>query len=189
MAREDRPVLTGIIALAGVGLVVGLLISGAALAATQVLGLGDDSSGGGTSRVGARESMILPTPSPTAEPTDPLLTLAPDPEAAATAGLTPSTPSQAPPAAAAISLTASTAQATPGQEVTLSGTYPTGEGATLAVERLTGDTWASFADVTATVRGGQFSTYVRTSQTGPSTFRLRDTSTDLTSNEVSFTIG
>lgn len=190
MAHDDRPVMTGIIALAGVGLVVGLLISGAALAATQVLGLGDASSGGSTSRVGARESMILPTPSPTVEPTDPLITLAPDPGAVATSGLAPSTPSQAPAAASAITLTASTAQAGAGQKVTLSGSYPAGEGATLSVERLSGDTWASFVDVTTTVRaGGVFSTYVRTSQAGVSTFRVRDTGTDLASNEVTFTIG
>lgn len=188
MADDDRPVVTGLIALVGVGLVVGLLVAGAALAATQVLGLGDDGGSGATS-ASARESMVLPTPTPTEEPTGPLVTLAPDPEQSATAGLAPSTPSEAPTPSAAITLTASTTQARPGQPITLSGSYPAGEGATLAVERFVGGTWTSFVDVTTRVTGGTFSTFIRTSQTGESTFRVRDLATDVASNEVKFTVG
>ena len=43
--REEHPVLTGLIALVGVALVVGLILGGGALAATKVLGLDDDGTG------------------------------------------------------------------------------------------------------------------------------------------------
>ena len=184
---HDHPVTTGLLALGGVGLVVGLLLSGAALAGTEVLGLGGDSGSGQGGQAAARESMYLPTPSPTPADTAPLIMLAPDAATYSAASAAPAT--SLPPAAAAISLQASATQVRPGERIDLSGTYPAGEGATLAVERKTGDAWGPFVDVTATVRGGSFTTYIRTSQPGPNTFRVRDVSSDLTSNEVTFTIG
>lgn len=186
----NNAVVIGLVALLGVGLVVGLLVSGVALGATRVLGLGGDSGGGGTGTTAtAQESMVLPEPVPTAPETGPLLTLAPapSPEGLTTGG--PVAPPSSTEAASGITLQAGTTQAGPGEEVTLSGVYPGGEGATLSVERLTGDAWVSFADLTATVRGETFSTYIRTSQTGESRFRMRDVATDVVSNEVVFTIG
>ena len=70
----------------------------------------------------------------------------------------------------------------------LTGTYPTGEGAVLQVQRATDDTWVDFP-VTVTVSGGQFSTYVQTGRPGPNRFRVIDTDTELASNEVTITVG
>ena len=52
--------------------------------------------------------------------------------------------------------------------IDLTGTYPTGEGAVLQVQRATGpgDSWVDFP-VTVTVSGGQFSTYVQTGRPAP----------------------
>ena len=185
--RHDRPVLTGLLALAGVGLVVGLLLSGAALAGSQVLGLGDDASSAGTGQASAGESMYLPTPSPTPQDTAPQVTLSPDGATFTPAPAAPAAPTTA--AAPTISLQASATQVRPGERIDLSGVYPSGEGATLAVERNVGGTWTSFVGVTATVRGQTFTTYIRTSQAGSNTFRVHDLATDLTSNEITFTVG
>ncbi|MCY7396917.1 MAG: hypothetical protein LH468_12355 [Nocardioides sp.] len=189
-ADKDRnPVVIGLVALAGVGLAVGLLVSGAALGASQFLGLSDAGSGGTGGTATARESMFLPTPVPTPQDDSPALTLAPEPtpDLAAPGGVAPApSASQTP---AGITLSASTTQARPGDEITLSGAYPGGDGATLAIERLTGGTWTSFADVTTSVDGDTFSTYIRTSQPGESRFRVRDLGSELASNEITFTIG
>lgn len=183
---KGNPVLVGLVALAGVGLVVGLLVSGAALGATRFLGLGDGGTGGTAT---ARESMILPEPVPTIPDNGPQLTLAPEPtpDLASPGGAAPAPTTSAAPAG--ISLSASTTQARPGDQITLTGAYPGGDGATLAVERFTGGTWTSFADITTSVTGGAFSTYIRTSQSGESRFRMRDLGSEVTSNEVTFTIG
>lgn len=190
MARRDgdNAVVTGLVALLGVGLVVGVLVAGAALGATRLLGLGGGGGGAGTTAT-AQESMVLPEPVPTEPAAGPLLTLAPVPSPEGlTTGAPVAPPTSAPPAVG-ITLQAGTTQAGPGDEVTLSGVYPGGEGATLAVERLSGDAWTSFADLTATVRGETFSTFIRTSQPGETRFRMRDVATDVASNEVVFTIG
>lgn len=195
VARTDgdgNPVPIGLVALLGVGLVVGLLLSGAALAVTQVLGLDDGGSGGGGTAT-AQQSMVLPTPSPTPEDDGPAITLAPAPAPGAAAGdggvtttAPPPTPSTAP--ATGITLTSSVTQVGPGERIPLSGTYPGGEGAVLQVERFTGGTWTEFP-VDARVTGGSFSTYVQTSQTGETKFRVRDTGGATTSNEVTVTVG
>lgn len=192
MDHEDRPVATGLLALLGVGLVVGILVSGAALGASKFFGLGDGGSGGTAT---AQQSMILPEPVATPKDDKPQITLAPQPRpgeiSPGDGNAVPQTggaPTVTPSAATAITLAASSAQARAGEMITLSGTYPGGEGATLAVERLIGGTWTSFADVTTSVSGDTFSTYVRTSQTGPTTFRVRDVATNTASNEVAFTI-
>ena len=68
---EDRPVLTGLVALVAVAAVVGLLFGLAALFGTKVLGLdggGVDASAEATS--GSETTMYLPEPEPT-ETTEP----------------------------------------------------------------------------------------------------------------------
>ena len=89
-----------------------------------------------------------------------------------------------------VTLQAGETQVGPMGRIDLTGTYQTGEGAVLQVQRATGpgDSWVDFP-VTATVSGGTFSTYVQTGRTGPNRFRVIDTDTDLVSNEVTITIG
>jgi hypothetical protein len=176
---EGHPIISGLVALVGVGVVVGLLVSGAALAGSSVLGLdGDDDDGTASSQ----QSMYLPKPSDTASESGPQITLQPGEE-------TPSadTSSEAPPEFA-ISLSASVTEVGPMEEIYLTGVYPQGEGAVVQVQRLEGGEWEDFP-VDAAVSGETFSTYVQTAQVGVNKFRVRDTDGPEVSNEVRVRVG
>lgn len=182
--RADRPVLTGLIALAGVGLVVGLVLGGAALGAVSVLGLGGDDGGSGQSS--DRPSFYLPKPEPTDEPSEPLITLAPD--GSSRGSTEPSDPTSSATPEEEISLSAAQTSVAPMQQIDLSGVYPGGEGAILQVQRFADGQWLDFP-VTVSVSNETFSTYIQTGQLGQNRFRVVDTSTGLESNAVRVTIG
>jgi hypothetical protein len=176
---EGHPVIAGLLALLGVGLAVGLVVSGAALAATSVLGLGESDGGGQAS---SDQSINVPKPEPTDPPSGPLITLEPPKPPAEGGGQS----EEAPEPEDAISLSAAVTEVRPGEPIDLSGVYPGGEGATLVVQRLEDGDWVDFAggDVTTTVSNETFSTYVLTERTGLNTWRVRDNKTDEVSNEV-----
>jgi hypothetical protein len=172
---EGHPVISGLTALVGVGVVVGLLVSGAALAASSLLGLGDDEGGGTAS---SQQSMYLPKPSDTAQESGPQITLQPGEE-------TPTgTASSNAPQQFAISLSAAATEVGPMEEIYLTGVYPGGEGAVVQVQRFESGKWEDFATVDAVVSGETFSTYVQTAQTGVNKFRVRDTDGPNVYNEV-----
>ena len=177
MDTEKRPVLWGLVALVAVALVIGVLGGAAMLVGVKALGL-DGGSGGGASEAGTGGTLYLPKPTdtPTTEP--PASATEEAPEATAS----PETP------VAAIALSAAQVSVSPMQQIDLSGTYPTGEGAILQVQRFENGTWSDFP-VTASVNGGTFATYVQTSRPGPNKFRMIDTDTQTTSNEVTVTVG
>lgn len=181
MAEGDgRPVLTGLAALVGVAVVVGLVLGGAALAATQVLGIGEDA---GSAETSSAESLYLPTPSPTEEDDGPAITFAPG----------ESSPSEDPSESEseapekAITLQAGQTEVGSMEQIDLTGVYPDGEGAILQVERFIDGAWGEF-EVTASVSNETFSTYVQTGQVGVNKFRMRDTDTGELSNVVSVTV-
>ena len=175
---EGHPVISGLAALVGVGVVVGLLVSGGALAASSMLGLsGGDESGTASSH----QSMYLPKPSDTVQETDPQITLQPGEE-------TPTgseTASEAP--KFAISLSSASTDVGAMEEIYLTGVYPGGEGAVVQVQRFESGKWVDFP-VDASVSGETFSTYVQTARTGVNRFRVRDTSGPDVSNEVRVTV-
>jgi hypothetical protein len=181
---EGHPVVAGLLALLGVGLAVGLVVSGAALAATSMLGLGEGDGGGQAS---SDQSINVPKPVPTDPPTGPLITLEPPKPQAEGGGQS----EEAPEPEDAISLSAAVTEVRPGEPIDLSGVYPGGEGATLVVQRLEDGEWVDFAggDVTTTVSRETFSTYVLTERTGLNTWRVRDKKTDEVSNEVRVKVG
>jgi hypothetical protein len=183
---EGHPVVAGLLALLGVGLAVGLLVSGAALAGTSMLGLDDDAT---TDTASSDASVYVPKPSPTEEETGALITLAPKPSP--TGGASEEKSEEEFESEDAISLSASVTEVAPGQEIGLSGVYPGHEGATLVVQRFEDGDWVDFAggDVTASVSDETFSTYVITSRTGLNRWRMRDAQTDDVSNEVRVRIG
>ena len=74
-----------------------------------------------------------------------------------------------------------------GERINLSGRYRSGNGHTLQVQRFENG-WSDFP-VTATVNGGQYATWVITSQTGKNRFRVVDTSTGRASRPVTVRIG
>ncbi len=177
--RRQHPVLAGLTALVGVGLAIGLLFAAGALAATRVLGFGEDAV---TAESTAKESMYLPKP----EKTTPSTPSAPATQTSSAPPSDTSSPSEQ----TGISLTAGQTAVAPMARIDLTGSYPGGDGAVLQVQRATGaaDDWVDFP-VTVTVNGGQFSTYVQTGKTGENRFRVVDTDTDQMSNEVSVTVG
>jgi len=174
MNTENRPVLTGLVALVAVALVIGGLGGLGILVAVRATGIGasteasDDSSASG--------GFYLP------RPTDTGTTGVPAPEETVESGTEPATPVEE------ISLAATQASVSPMQQIDLTGTYPTGEGAILQVQRLEAGAWQDFP-VTMSVSGSAFATYVQTSRVGPNTFRVIDTDTEKLSNEITVTVG
>jgi hypothetical protein len=170
---EAHPIITGIVALVGVGLAVGLILGLVVLAGSRVLGLGGDSD---TGTAGSDRSMYLPKPEKTPTSTAPASTP------------TPEKPTSTASPRRQITLSASSTTAGPMETFGLTGVYPGGEGAILQVQRFTAGTWQDFP-VTASVGNETFQTSVATSQPGPNRFRVVDTDTGLESNEVRVTIG
>lgn len=177
MDTENRPVLTGLLALVGVAVVIGLLGGLAVMVGVNATGIGDTSTASDDD--GTPATFRLPKPSDTGSsiPT-PENTVEPSP------GEEPS--SEAP--TTGISLSAAQQSVSPMQQIDLTGTYPGGEGAILQVQRLENGAWSDFP-VTMSVSGGTFATYVQTSQVGPNQFRVVDTDTEVTSNELTVTVG
>ena len=176
MDTENRPVLTGLIALVGVAVAIGLLGGLAVMVGVKTTGIGDTSSASDGN--GTPSTFRLPRPSDTGSS-------APAPDPVEPSPGTESTP-EAP--AEGISLSATQQSVSPMQQIALPGTYQGGEGAILQVQRLENGAWSDFP-VTMSVSGGTFATYVQTSRTGPNKFRVVDTDTQVTSNEVTVTVG
>ncbi len=177
MDTENRPVLTGLIALVGVAVAIGLLGGLAVLVGVKATGIDSTSSAGDDSSSRAT-TFSLPKPSETSSETVPSDPAQPEPGA--------ETSSEAP--ADGISLTAAQQSVSPMQQIDLTGTYEGGEGAILQVQRKENGAWSDFP-VTMSVSGGSFATYVQTSRTGPNEFRVVDTDSDVISNEVTVTVG
>ena len=197
MTDRDRPVLTGLLALAAVAVVIGAVLGLATLAGTAMLGLGQDASpGAGPSQ---REVLYLPTPSPTERPTGPLLTLAPADGGSSPTGTKSSEQPRAEKKdrkkdrkkreqAKGISLSVTQQQVAPMERIDLTGAYRGGEGAILQVQRFEGGSWQDFP-VTVSVSGGTFATYVQTGQPGKNRFRVVDPDTGRASRPVTVRVG
>jgi hypothetical protein len=186
---ERHPIIAGLLALLAVGLTVGLILGGAALAATKVLGVGDDESASDDASSDA--SLYLPQPEKTGRADGPLITLAPGNEE--TKESEPSGPADKPTQKetkkeSPISLSAGQTQVGPMEPIDLTGVYAGGEGAILQVQQFTDGKWDDFP-VTAQVSDETFSTYIQTSQPGLNKFRVTDTKTGKSSNEVRVRIG
>lgn len=183
---REHPVAYGLLALVGVAVVVGLILGLAALGGARVMGVGEpttESTGDGEA------SMYLPKPEPTKPDSGPALTLAPGEEAPPSAAepdpeesKTTAKPEKA------ISLSAGQTAVSPMQNIDLTGVYPGGEGAILQVQRFENGTWTDFPASPVSVSDQTFSTYVQTGQPGVQRFRMLDTGTGETSNEVRVTV-
>jgi hypothetical protein len=174
--EKQHPVLAGLVALVAVAVAIGLLGGLAVMVGVNVTGL--DGTTTATDESASPSAFNLPKPSDTGSTVP-----APDDVVEPSAG---EETSEAP--AAAISLSVTQQSVTPMQEINLTGTYQAGEGAILQVQRLSGGTWSDFP-VTTSVSGGTFATIVRTGQVGPNQFRVVDSDSQVTSNEVTVTVG
>lgn len=185
--RKDRPVLTGLLALLGVGLAVGLVLGLGTLGATKFLGVGGDAGEATSTRTTGGETLYLPDPSPTETDTSPAFTIDADPRTSAASTPT-SEPTEEETPEDEISLSAAQSSVSPMERIDLTGTFAQGEGSILAVQRFEEGSWRDFG-VTMSVRGGLFSTYIQTGRVGEHRLRVRDTDSDLVSNEVTVTVG
>ena len=187
-ADEDHPVVTGLLALVGVGLAVGLVLGVATMIGTRVVGVDGEAA---TSEATQQESLYLPTPTDTGGPSGPLITLAPEPGESRASDEGESSDQPSPTTSKSpqeeISLQAGQNEVSPMDRIDLSGVYPGGEGAILQVQRFAGGSWDDFP-VTANVSNETFSTYVQTGQTGKNRFRVADTDSGTVSNEVAVTV-
>lgn len=182
--RREHPIAVGLIALVAVAVVVGAVVGGGALAATRVLGFGDEAAVDSTAS--NSQTLFLPKPSDTGTPNEDI-TLTGVPSATSTPSSPESSPkpTKTPPP---ISLTSGQTAVAPMEQIDLSGVYPAGEGAILRVQQFEGGTWTDFP-VTASVGGGIFTTYIQAGSIGPNRFRMIDTDNGQTSNEVKVQIG
>jgi hypothetical protein len=87
-----------------------------------------------------------------------------------------------------ISLQAGEQSVAPMGRIDLSGTYQGGEGAVLNVQKFSNGSWQDFYSISATVTNGTFSTYIQTGTPGVNRFRVVDSDTKVSSNEVKVTI-
>jgi len=196
--RADRPVLNGLVALVAVALGVGLLVGLVVLVGAKVLGIGG-SDGDTAADTPVRQSMYLPTPAKTDEPSGPLITLhTQDPDETDTAGsgstdeptgdpTSESTESESP-KAGEISLQAQQTDVASGERIYFSGVYPGGEGAILRVQRWENGGWAEFP-ASVGVTNGTFSSYVFTGVAGLNRFRVIDSDSGTVSNEIRVNVG
>ena len=184
---ERHPIVSGLLALLAVGLVVGLILGGAALAATQVLGVGEEETATDDSTSDA--SLYLPRPERTGRPDGPLITLAPPAsDGTERSPQGPRTTETETEEESKISLSAGQTSVGPMEPIDLSGVYPGGEGAILQVQQFTAGKWDDFP-VTAPVSDETFTTYIQASRIGLNRFRMIDTKSGEVSNEVRVRIG
>jgi hypothetical protein len=180
---QDHPVAYGLVALIGVGVVVGLILGLGALAGARVVGVGDESS---ATSSGGQASMYLPKPERTKAADGPEITLRPGQEQPP-----PSEPDETETTKApkkVISLSAAQTEVSPMQQIDLTGTYPGGEGAILQVQRFENGRWEDFPASPVSVSDQTFSTYVQTGVPGLQRFRVVDTGSGKPSNEVRVTV-
>lgn len=194
--REENPVVNGLVALAAVAVVVGLLGGLGVMTATKVLGLNDASNAAADS-AGEEpgESLYMPKPVPTDEPSGPLVTLAPtddepfDDESTDEEIEESEEPSDSESAEeeGRITLSQGAFEVAPGEQLYLSGIYPGGEGTVLDIEYKTGDgRWEEFP-IDVNVANETFSTYVETYRSGDVYWRVVDSDEGVKSNEVKVT--
>ncbi len=185
MAPTDDPspgraLLTALAAMAGVALLVGLAIGAVVVGAVDVSGVG----GSGAQASSAPQSLTIPKYQPTKTPASGAGT-----SSSSSASPSPSrTKATKPPRRDRITLFVAPQQVGAGQRINLNGVYPSGEGAVLQVQRRESGTWTDFP-VTVPVRGGSFTTWIETSRTGASPFRVLDKAAGRGSNRVVVTVG
>ena len=155
MNTENRPVLTGLVALVTVALVIGVLGGLGIMVAVKATGIGGSSDASDDSSTSG--GFYLP------QPTDTSTTGVPAPEETVEPGT--ETPESATPAEE-ISLAATQLSVSPMQQIDLTGTYPTGEGAILQVQRFENGAWQDFP-VTMSVSGSRSRPTCRPAGSGP----------------------
>lgn len=193
MARRDdyddspgRALVHAFVAMVAVTALVGGAVGLALFGAAKLGGLSGGSAAAGT-QSDSPASLYMPPYEPTEDSGDGWQVPGPAASPPSLPGGS-STATSSKPKRSQITLFVAPQQVSPGQRINFNGVYPSAEGATLQVQRREGGSWTDFP-VTATVRGGSFETWIMTSQSGNSKFRVYDESAGKASNVVTIRIG
>lgn len=195
--RESSPVTNGLVALAAVAVVVGVLGGIGVITATKMLGLTDASDAAADSTAeGVGDSLYMPDPVRTSEPSGPLVTLPPTDDGESEAADEESDSEEAADEESKkakkkkkadkgeITLSQGAFEVSSGEQLYLSGIYPGGEGTMLDIEYKTGDgAWEEFP-LDVNVANETFSTYVETYRSGEVSWRVVDSNKGVKSNVV-----
>ena len=186
---EESPTRTlqvALSAMAVVALTVGLVVGGLVLGISQYAGVDEVAQAQAQK---APATMSIPPYRPTKPAKNEPGVRTYDPPPSPSVDLPTASPSVSAAAATGIALVVSPQSVGPGQRIDLSGSYGR-EGAALQVQRRPAGSgaWTDFP-VSATVSGGTFDTWIVTSQTGATQFRVLDQATGTISNTVTVTIG
>ena len=167
-------------ALLKAGLALAGLVAFIAIATFVVvngLGLNDEGDLG-------RAPVDVPTPLPTTDLPEPSSSVEPTPS------VEPTDPAFASPTISDGRLTLSASPVIVGamERINLTGSYPGKDSVVLQIQRLEeGGVWTEFP-ATATVKGGEFATYILSGRQGNSQFRVFDPATQTASGPVTITI-
>jgi hypothetical protein len=176
-----RPVLVGLGAMAGAAIVVGLVIGLVLAGAANVGGLGSGGSGDSSENA----TLFIPPLVPTTSSAPAGASGAPSDDETAKKHKKKHKKKKKEPA---LTLSAFPETVAPSERINLTGVYKGGEGAVLQVQRLENGSWDDFP-TKATVRGGIFTTWVITGRTGENRFRVYDPAADKASAPVTVTVG
>jgi hypothetical protein len=174
-----RALLVALGAMAGVAVLAGVAIGLVVMAVVRFAGVGE--SAGAAQE--APQSLYIPKYSPTGGPEDDLDLPKVSPSPSPSLGKASDQPRPD-----RITLFVAPQRVSPGERINFNGVYNQGEGVELQIQRKEGARWTDFP-VTATVRGGSFSTWIQTSRTGRSPFRVYDRQAGRGSNPVLVTVG
>jgi hypothetical protein len=189
--EPGRALTRAFVAMVAVALLVGASLGLALMAAAKIGGLSGSTDSAGDPDDGSPASLYMPSYQPTEDSGEGWDL--PDPSESPPSlpgadGNDPADDESDKPRRSGITLFVAPQQVSPGQRINFNGVYEGADGATLQVQRREGGSWSDFP-VTASVRGGSFETWIQTSRTGPSKFRVFDESADKASNVVNVRIG
>lgn len=175
-----RALLVALAAMAGVALLVGVSVGVVVMAVAGFAGVGQQEEAARE----APQSLYIPKYSPTGKLRDDLKLPSQPPSPSPRVNLGEKA---APPKPKRITLFMAPQVVAPGERINVNGVYGEGEGVVLKIQRKQGGVWTEFP-VTATVRGGIFETWIQTTRTGRSPFRVYDAGAGRGSNVVVVTV-
>ena len=185
--NPGRALTTALVAMVAVAVLVGAAVGLAVMAAAKIGGLSSDANAASDPDDDSPASLYMPSYQPTKDAGNgwnlprPVESPSALPSSAGPGGSATAKPT-------GITLDVSPQQVAPGERINFNGTYPGGDGSTLQVQRLDGSVWSDFP-VSASVSGGSFGTWILTSRTGATKFRMYDAGADKKSNVVTVQIG
>lgn len=184
-----RALTHAFVAMVAVALLVGASLGLALMAAAKIGGIGGSTDSAGGPEDDSPASLYMPSYEPTEDSGDGWNLPDPSESPPSLPGADGSDPANNDkPRRSGITLFVAPQQVSPGQRINFNGVYEGADGATLQVQRRDGGSWTDFP-VTASVRGGSFETWIQTSRTGPSRFRMFDEAAGKKSNVVRVQIG